>query len=182
MLSIIFVNRDKFINWINIVKDMWSYVLAWWTNDRWIFITFLSLIPLIDIQILGHMNLGRFPFVRTGRPDRRSVHKRKCSNLKDKFCARPASTIFGLIIFQDFPAPSLQMDAFDSTWGQGTETGKTRGWILWKRQSTTHLLNTRNLLQTAITVHCGAFGLFFFFSLQQVSQKSRLAFALWRYL
>ena len=48
----------------------------------------------------------------------------ECANLKDKFYVRPlnffkiACTSFGMIIFHDFAAPSLQINAFDLQTGR----------------------------------------------------------------
>ena len=66
----------------------------------------------IDCAIIDY---GRFPLIKTGHPDR-SICKTECTNLTYPCPSnffKMARTIFGVIIFRDFAAPSLQNGAFD---------------------------------------------------------------------
>ena len=150
VLGIIFVNRDKFINWINIVKEMWCYVLAWWTSDRCISITFLSLIPLIDIQIPAHCHPSTF----------KSQHIATHRHYKFKHIATHRHHILAVCI----GCLSHEPRALSIRGDEGRKLGRQgRVGIYENGNRTTHLLNARNLLQTAVTVV-----FFFFFGLQQV--------------
>ena len=60
---------------------------------------------------------GRFPSVRTSRPDR-SLHKRNVPIFYTFDVSSIARAIFGVIIFQDFAGPSNQNGAFDLQTGR----------------------------------------------------------------